>query len=38
MLDELQACAAEHFDVSAEHSTFQLELAAHNRHEPAMHH
>ncbi|WP_448073920.1 cation diffusion facilitator family transporter [Georgenia yuyongxinii] len=37
MLDELQACVAEHFDVSVEHSTFQLEPATHNRHEPGAH-
>ena len=29
MLDELQQCVAEHFDVSIEHSTFQLETPEH---------
>lgn len=29
ILDRLQACVAEHFDVSIKHSTFQLEPAAH---------
>ena len=31
LLDELQVCVAEHFDV--EHSTFQFELASHAHHE-----
>jgi cobalt-zinc-cadmium efflux system protein len=35
LLDELQACLAGHFDV--EHSTFQLEAAAHAGHEPGTH-
>jgi cobalt-zinc-cadmium efflux system protein len=35
LLDELQACIAGHFDV--EHSTFQLEAAAHASHEPGTH-
>jgi cobalt-zinc-cadmium efflux system protein len=35
LLDGLQACIAEHFDV--EHSTFQLEPAAHAGHEPGTH-
>jgi cobalt-zinc-cadmium efflux system protein len=30
--NQLQACIAGHFDV--EHSTFQLEAAAHANHEP----
>jgi cobalt-zinc-cadmium efflux system protein len=35
LLDQLQACLAGHFDV--EHSTFQLEAAAHSDHEPGAH-
>ena len=35
LLDQLQACLAGHFDV--EHSTFQLEAAAHATHEPGTH-
>ena len=35
LLDQLQACLAGHFDV--EHSTFQLEAAAHVGHEPGTH-
>jgi cobalt-zinc-cadmium efflux system protein len=35
LLDQLQACLAGHFDV--EHSTFQLESAAHADHEPGTH-
>jgi cobalt-zinc-cadmium efflux system protein len=35
VLDALQACLAGHFDV--EHSTFQLEPAAHAAHEPGIH-
>lgn len=37
MLDELQACVAEHFDISVEHSTFQIEPATHPDHEHASH-
>jgi cobalt-zinc-cadmium efflux system protein len=37
MLDQLQACLAEHFPVSVEHSTFQLEMASHVVHELAAH-
>ena len=37
VLDQLQACLAEHFPVSVEHSTFQLEMAAHADHELAAH-
>lgn len=37
MLDQLQACVAEHFAVPIEHSTFQLELAAHGEHERPTH-
>ncbi len=35
ILDALQACLGEHFDV--EHSTFQLEPASHSSHEPGQH-
>ena len=35
VLDHLQHCLANHFDV--EHSTFQLEAASHADHEPGMH-
>ena len=35
VLDHLQHCLANHFDV--EHSTFQLEAAIHADHEPGMH-
>lgn len=37
VLDQLQACLAEHFPVSVEHSTFQLEMAGHAAHELAAH-
>lgn len=37
MLDDLQRCVAEHFPVQIEHSTFQLELAAHGEHEHRTH-
>jgi len=37
MLDQLQACVAEHFPVSIEHSTFQLEPAGHQKHEHGAH-
>lgn len=37
MLDELQACVAQHFDVSVPHSTFQLESVAHADHEQQVH-
>lgn len=37
MLDQLQKCVAGHFDVSIEHSTFQLEPVGHNRHETGVH-
>ncbi|ROZ65614.1 cation transporter [Kocuria soli] len=33
ILDDLQACAAEHFPVSVEHATFQLEPTGHTDHE-----
>lgn len=37
ILDQLQECVAQHFPVSVEHSTFQLEPAAHQRHEHTPH-
>lgn len=37
MLDALQECVAEHFDVSIVHSTFQLEPQGHLEHEPGQH-
>lgn len=37
MLDALQECVAEHFEVSIEHSTFQLEPESHLGHEPGRH-
>lgn len=37
VLDRLQECVAEHFDVSIAHSTFQLEPAGHQRHEHVPH-
>lgn len=37
MLDELQACVAKHFDISVEHSTFQIEPADRPVHEHASH-
>jgi cobalt-zinc-cadmium efflux system protein len=37
ILDELQGCVAQHFPISVEHSTFQLEPAAHREHEHAPH-
>ena len=37
LLDRLQACVADHFPVSIEHSTFQLEPAAHLAHEHTPH-
>ena len=37
MLDQLQSCVAEHFDVQIEHSTFQLEMASHGEHEHPTH-
>lgn len=33
LLDEMQACVAEHFDVPIEHSTFQIEPPRHQDHE-----
>lgn len=37
VLDQLQACLAEHFAVGVAHSTFQLEMAAHADHEFTAH-
>ena len=37
ILDQLQACVAEHFAVSIEHSTFQLEPSTHQEHEHVQH-
>jgi cobalt-zinc-cadmium efflux system protein len=37
LLDELQDCVATHFDVSVEHSTFQLEPLSHGSHENPTH-
>lgn len=37
MLDQLQACVAQHFPVQIEHSTFQFERASHGAHEHETH-
>ncbi len=37
MIDDLQKCVAEHFEVQIEHSTFQIEPVAHAAHEHATH-
>lgn len=37
MIDDLQNCVAEHFEVQIEHSTFQLERATHVEHEHITH-
>jgi len=37
ILDALQRCVAEHFEVSVEHSTFQLEPPGHAEHEVQHH-
>lgn len=37
ILDQLQECLAGHFDVTVEHSTFQLEPAGHTEHERTTH-
>ncbi|NEM89791.1 cation diffusion facilitator family transporter [Galbitalea soli] len=37
LLDELQQCVAGHFNVSVEHSTFQLEPVTHRSHESPTH-
>ena len=38
LLDDLQACVAEHFTLSIEHSTFQFEPVGHTQHEAGGHH
>ncbi len=37
ILDSLQACVADHFNVAIDHSTFQLEPVSHQEHEQALH-
>lgn len=37
LLDQLQACVADHFPVSVEHSTFQFEPVSHSQHETGHH-
>ena len=37
IIDDLQKCVAEHFEVQIEHSTFQLERTAHAGHEHVTH-
>lgn len=37
ILDQLQQCVAEHFELSVEHSTFQIEPVAHQDHEHVQH-
>lgn len=37
LLDDLQHCVSEHFDVQIEHSTFQLEPVGHGEHEHPTH-
>ena len=37
LLDQLQTCVRQHFPVSVEHSTFQLEPASHTSHENDTH-
>jgi cobalt-zinc-cadmium efflux system protein len=37
VLDQLQSCVAEHFQLSVEHSTFQLEPRSHADHEAPLH-
>jgi cobalt-zinc-cadmium efflux system protein len=37
ILDSLQDCVADHFDVPIAHSTFQLEAAGHGEHEHSLH-
>jgi cobalt-zinc-cadmium efflux system protein len=38
VLDQLQVCVGQHFDLSIEHSTFQIEPASHRLHEEGMAH
>lgn len=37
ILDQLQECVAQHFDIAVEHSTFQVEPHTHPAHERAQH-
>jgi cobalt-zinc-cadmium efflux system protein len=37
ILDNLQDCVADHFEVAIAHSTFQLEAASHGAHENSLH-
>jgi cobalt-zinc-cadmium efflux system protein len=37
IIDDLQECVAEHFEIQIDHSTFQLERAEHSKHEHATH-
>ena len=37
ILDQLQECVAEHFDIAVEHSTFQIEPVGHRGHEHVEH-
>ncbi|MEU4383819.1 cation diffusion facilitator family transporter [Promicromonospora sp. NPDC023805] len=37
ILDQLQECVAQHFDIAVEHSTFQVEPHTHRAHERAQH-
>jgi cobalt-zinc-cadmium efflux system protein len=37
ILDQLQECVAEHFDIAVEHSTFQVEPSTHVAHEHPQH-
>jgi len=37
IIDDLQKCVAEHFEIQIEHSTFQLERAEHSEHEHTTH-
>jgi cobalt-zinc-cadmium efflux system protein len=38
VLDQLQVCVGQHFDLSIEHSTFQIEPASHRLHEEGLAH
>jgi cobalt-zinc-cadmium efflux system protein len=38
LLDQLQGCVADHFQISVEHSTFQFEQVGHTEHETGRHH
>jgi cobalt-zinc-cadmium efflux system protein len=37
IIDELQKCVAEHFEIEIQHSTFQLESPKHSEHEHESH-